>query len=116
MTAFSRGSADEMLAAELLELIEQRAVVGAELAEIGRDQGTVALGHAGDDGVLGAEVAIEIARAHARLGRDVLHRRRMEPGAREDALRRVEDADMALRQGGIGLRRGNQRWHRNSGK
>jgi hypothetical protein len=27
------------------------------------------------------------------FGRDILHRRRMEAGPREDALRRIEDAD-----------------------
>ena len=54
--------------------------------ELLRDLGAVALGDAGDHRFLGAEIAIEIARAHAGLGADLLHRGLVEARAHETAL------------------------------
>ena len=77
--------------------------VGAR--ELLRHLGAVALGDAGDDRLLGGEVAVEVAGAHAGLGADLLHRGLVEAGADEAALRRVEDFVPA-----VGL--ASERWRR----
>ncbi len=56
----------------------------------------VALAKAGDERVLGGEVAIEVAGAHARFRRHVHHRGAMEAGADEAPLGGVEDVRAAL--------------------
>ena len=62
----------------------------------------VTLADVGNDRLFGAEVAVQIARAHVRLGADLL----LEPdgtGAGETGLGRVEDFGAAIRlQFGIG--------------
>lgn len=100
-----------MLAAELLELVEQPALAWIELGEIGRDLRSIALAHARDDRVLRGEVAIEIARTHPGFHGDVVHRCRMEAGARENALGRVEDADMAFAEAALGREGGDDVRH-----
>ena len=51
------------------------------------DLGAVALGDAGDQRLLGGEIAVEVAGAHPGFGADVLHRRAMKAGsARSSAL------------------------------
>ena len=52
----------------------------------------VELAQALDDRLLGREVAVEIAGAHAGFVGDMLHRRRVEAMADEGALGRFEDA------------------------
>ncbi len=80
----------------LLEHVEQaEGEVGA--CEMLADLGTVTLGNAGDQRLLRGEVAIEVARAHARLGADVLHRRAVEPGAHEAALGGRQDLGPTVR-------------------
>ena len=49
--------------------------------EILRNLGAVPLGDTGDDRLLGGEITIQVAGAHARLGADLLHRGLMEAGA-----------------------------------
>ena len=86
----------EMVVRQPLEHREEAArEVGA--GELLRDLGAVALGDAGDERFLGGEIAIEVARAHAGLGADVLHRGAMEAGAHKAALRRGEDLGPAVR-------------------
>ena len=70
----------------------------AQLAEFPAEIGAVALAEAGDQRVLGGEIAIEIAGAHAGLRRHVLHGRAVEAGAAEAALRRVQDLRPAVRR------------------
>ena len=65
--------------------------------EILRDLGAVALGDAGDDRLLGGEIAIQVAGAHAGLGADLLHRGLMEAGAHKAALGGAEDLVPAVR-------------------
>ena len=80
---------------EVRRLIDRR--------EIFDGLGAVPLADAGDDRLLGAEITVQIARAHARLGADLLHRGLMEAGAGETGLGRVEDFGAAIRlQLGIG--------------
>ena len=71
-------------------------VVGA-LDRGDRRQGLAALvlGQGLQDRVLGADVVIEVRRAHARLGGDVGHGRVLQAFAREDAQGRFEDAGAA---------------------
>ena len=85
-----------MPAAELAEGGEEVAAGLAHLGELAGEAGAVALAEAGDQRVLGGEVAVEIAGAHARLRRHVLHGRAVKAGAREAALRGVEDVRAAL--------------------
>ena len=59
--------------------------------ELLREFGAVALGDAGDERLLGREIAVEIAGAHPRFGADVLHRGAVEAGAHETSLRRSQD-------------------------
>ena len=62
-----------------------------EGGELLRGLGAVALRDRRDDVFLGAEVAVEAARAHAGLGADFLHRGLMEARAGEASLRCDED-------------------------
>ena len=59
--------------------------------EILRELGAVALGNAGDQRLLGGEVAVQVAGTHAGLGADLLHRGPVKSGTHEAALRRFED-------------------------
>ena len=93
--AFSRGFSSKCLRPSRGEALDE--ILGAdEGVEVFRHLGAVALGEAGRDRVLRGEIAIEVARAHLRLGGDVLHGGAMEARAHEAALGRVEDADAAL--------------------
>ena len=69
----------------------------ADRRELLRGLGALALRDAGDDVFLGAEVAVEIARAHAGLRADLLHRGLVEPGPRKAGLSRREDFVAAVR-------------------
>ena len=68
--------------------------VGA--GELLRHLGAVALGDAGDQRLLRGEVAVEVARAHAGLGADVLHRGAVKPRAHEAALRGRQNLGAAV--------------------
>jgi len=72
--------------------------VGA--GELLADFGPVTLRDAGDQGLLRREVAVEVARAHAGLGADVLHGGAVEARAHEAALGRRKDLGAAV---GLGL-------------
>ena len=85
---------DQMLLRERREAIEE--ILGAHRREILRRLGAIALGDAGDDLFLGAEVAIEVAGAHAGLGADFLHRGLVEAGTREARLRSSENFAAAV--------------------
>jgi hypothetical protein len=61
-----------------------------------RHLGAVALGDAGHERLFGGEIAIEVARAHARLDADLLHRRPMEARAHEAALGRGKDLGLTI--------------------
>ena len=77
------------------------------MGELLRHFGPVALGDPGDDRLLGAEVAIEIARAHAGLRADFLHGGLVEARARKADAGGVEDFGAAIGlQLGIGLAHG----------
>ena len=65
--------------------------------EILRHLGAVALGDASDQRLLGGEVAVQVAGAHAGLGADLLHRGLMEAGADKAALRGAENLVPAVR-------------------
>ena len=65
--------------------------------EVLRHLGAVALGDAGDHRLLGGEIAIQVAGAHAGLGADLLHRGLVEAGAHEAALGRAENLVPAVR-------------------
>src|SRR4029079_2899783 len=85
---------DQMMLRQRREAIEEIAL--PDRSELLRGLGAVALRDRRDDVFLGAEVAIEIARAHACLAADLLHRGLMEAGARETGLRGDEDFVAAI--------------------
>ena len=71
------------------------------LGEVGAGEllphlGPVALGNAGDQRLLGREVAVEVARAHPGFDADLVHRGLVEPGPDEAALRRRQDLGAAI--------------------
>src|SRR5215204_3373082 len=73
--------------------------------------GPVPLGDAGDNGLFRGEVAVKVARAHAGFRADRLHRRLVEPGAAEAALRGSKDFGTAVElQLGIGAAHGTNLW------
>ena len=75
------GAELDLLVGPLGEMVVRHAFEHGEEAlrqvgagELLRHLGAVALGDAGDERFLGGEVAVEVARAHAGLGADLLHR------------------------------------------
>src|SRR3954470_16686249 len=83
-----------MLLRKRREALEE--ILGAHRGEILRGQGAIALRDAGDDVFLGAEVAIEVARAHAGLSADLLHRGLMKARPREAGLRGAQNFTPAV--------------------
>ncbi len=80
---------DQVMLRQRGEAFEEVAL--ADRRELLRGLGALALRDAGDDVFLGAEVAVEVARAHAGLRADLLHRGLVEPRPRKAGLRRRED-------------------------
>ena len=83
-----------MMLRERREPVEEITV--ADRGELLRGLGAIALRDAGDDVFLGAEVAIEIARAHPGFGADLLHRGLMKARTGKAGLRRFEDLPSAV--------------------
>ena len=71
-------------------------IVGHELGESSGKLGVIEFAKALDDGVLGWEIAVEIAGARADFIGDVLHGRRVEAVADESVLGGFEDALASL--------------------
>ena len=90
------GAVLEMAAAEIAEGSEEIARRRSHRGELLRQSDAVAFAEPGNQRVLGGEVAVEVARAHAGLRRHVLHGRAVEAGARETALGGIEDDPAAL--------------------
>ena len=67
-----------------------------DLGEAVGEFGPLALGDAGDEGFLVAEVDVERAGANCCFAADVLHRGAMEAGARKAVFRSIEDVIAAL--------------------
>ncbi len=86
---------DQMMARERGQAFEEiRRLI--DCAETLGSFGAVALADARDDRFLGGEIAVEVARAHAGFGADVLHRGLMEAGAGKAALGGVENLGAAV--------------------
>ena len=87
-----RGRAGEhMLAHRPAKRFRDVAIVGHQLGEGPGALRLIAFAQALDDRLLGREVPIEVAGAHADFVGDMLHRRRVESMADEGALRRRQD-------------------------
>ena len=92
------GAQQHLLVRLLGEMVMRHAFEDGEQAvgkidgrELLRELGAVTLGDAGDERLLGREIAVEIAGAHPRFGADVLHRRAVEARAYETSLRCSQD-------------------------
>src|SRR5262245_17505889 len=65
--------------------------------ELLRDLGAIALGDAGDERLFGGEIAVEIARAHAGFGANLLHGGAVKARAHKAALRRSQNLGATVR-------------------
>ena len=104
-TARSRGSSSKCLRPSAPKPLEKSSAP-IEAREILHDPCPVPLRETGHHRVLGGKVAVEVARAHARLGGDVLHGGAVKAGAHEAALGRIEDARTAVGRTGPGAGHG----------
>ena len=89
------GTLDQVMACERRQSLEEpgRLVDGEEAVGGFRP---IALADAGDQGFLGGEIAIEIARTHRGLRADLLHRGAVKARARKAALGGIENLQTAV--------------------